>query len=123
MTAQPIEIRDTATPESYALGQVFKAFRLLLKLGQRGLGRELGLSDVYVSQIENGHRACCMRTLEIYSTFLGFRMSTLLYLAEQVVARTSSTKIDVSGLAARIDRVEGSGSFARWARRRVRGRK
>ena len=70
--------------EKAMINEALTIARLYWGYSQAEMGRELGMSQAMVSEIERGSKAVTMETLEKYSRALKVRKSELLFFAEEI---------------------------------------
>jgi transcriptional regulator with XRE-family HTH domain len=66
------------------IGEAFKIIRIFNNLTQQELGRELGISDSYLSQIESGKRTPTLETIQNFSAHFRIPVSRLMFFSEQL---------------------------------------
>lgn len=66
------------------IGRALKCIRLFHEMTQKGLAKELNLSDTLISEIENGNKAVTMTTLQKYADYFGVPVAELMLFAESL---------------------------------------
>lgn len=110
-----------ASPERAAihwkLGETVRALREAHRLSLRELAERSGFSPSFVSQLENGHVAPSLHSLERIAQVLGIAVSTVVRMAEEHGTREVEVEAPLGDATSAAERREGI--YSEWAKTRV----
>ena len=74
------------------LSEALRLLRVFHDLKQKDLAGKIGVTNTYISEIENDNRTPSLETLEKYADFFNIPLSSILFFAEQIEKNEANPK-------------------------------